>query len=231
VQQGRFGACLMAEPALVARCWEAMARATTLPVSIKCRLGIDEQDEAEALPFFVATLAAAGCRRFVVHARKAWLKGLSPKENREVPPLRPELVQRLKAERPELEIVLNGGIETLDEAARALAWTDGAMLGRAAYQRPWLLAEVDRRFFDIAAVPSRTEVLAALVELAERHCASGWPLRFLARHTLGLMHGLAGARRWRQVLSQGMHAAGAGPDLFLEAARGLELEQPREIAA
>jgi len=231
VQRGRFGACLMAEPALVARCWAAMAQATALPVSVKCRLGIDEQDEGEALPAFVATLAAAGCRRFVVHARKAWLQGLSPKENREVPPLRPELVRRLKAERPALEIVLNGGLEDLDDAAQALAWADGAMLGRAAYQRPWLLAEVDRRFFGATAAPDRTEVLAALVQLAEAHCAAGWPLRFLARHTLGLMHGLPGARAWRQVLSQGMHAPGAGPELFVAAARGVDFAAPRELAA
>jgi tRNA-dihydrouridine synthase A len=231
VQQGRFGACLMGEPALVARCWQAMARASALPVSVKCRLGIDEQDETEALPAFVAALADAGCRRFVVHARKAWLKGLSPKENREVPPLRPELVRQLKEARPGLEIVLNGGLEDLDAVASALAWADGAMLGRAAYQRPWLLAEVDRRFFAASAVPSSSAVLASLVELAEEHCAAGWPLRFLARHTLGLMHGLPGARRWRQILSEGMHAPGAGPELLLRAAQGVDLEPARELAA
>ena len=226
VQQGRFGACLMAEPALVARCWEAMARAAALPVSVKCRLGIDEQDERDSLPAFVGTLAAAGCRDFVVHARKAWLKGLSPKENREVPPLNPALVRALKAERPDLSIVLNGGIGSLDEAEAALGWADGVMLGRAAYQTPWLLSEVDRRFYGGPLAPTRAELLDGLVALAEAHCREGWPLRFLARHTLGLMQGIPGARRWRQVLSQGMHSIGAGPALFREAAKSLDLDGP-----
>jgi len=231
VQQGRFGACLMAEPDLVARCWEAMAEARPLPVSVKCRLGIDAQDEAEALPAFVERVAAAGCRTFVVHARKAWLKGLSPKENREVPPLRPELVQALKASRPELRIVLNGGLRSLDEAAQALDWADGVMLGRAAYQSPWLLAQVDRRFHEAPEAPAFPEVLERLAALAEAHCAAGWPLRFLARHTLGLAQGLPGARRWRQVLSQGMHDPAAGPALFREASRHLLTDHPRELAA
>jgi len=232
VQQGRFGACLMAEPALVARCWEAMARASALPVSVKCRLGIDEQDERDALPAFVGAVAAAGCTAFVVHARKAWLKGLSPKENREVPPLRPELVRALKAEHPALRIVLNGGIGDLDAAAAVLGWADGVMLGRAAYQTPWLLAEVDRRFYGAGeAVPSFRDILGRLQALAEAHCAAGWPLKFLARHTLGLAQGLPGARRWRRVLSQGMHLPGAGPELFGEAARSLALDAPAELAA
>ncbi|HKY94319.1 MAG TPA: tRNA dihydrouridine(20/20a) synthase DusA [Kiloniellales bacterium] len=231
VQQGRFGACLMAEPALVARCWEAMARATALPVSVKCRLGIDEQDERHSLAAFVATLAEAGCGSFVVHARKAWLKGLSPKENREVPPLRAELVHALKSDRPELHIVLNGGLGDLDQAEEALGWADGVMLGRAAYQTPWLLSEVDRRFYGATAAPSRADVLQRLLALAEAHCADGWPLRFLARHTLGLMQGVPGARRWRQVLSQGMHAPGAGPELFREAAEHLDLDRQALLAA
>ena len=231
VQQGRFGACLMAEPALVARCWEAMARAASIQVSVKCRLGIDEQDEQESLPAFVDEVAAAGCGHFVVHARKAWLKGLSPKENREIPPLRHALVRALKAERPQLTIVLNGGLADLDETAQALTWSDGVMLGRAAYQTPWLLAEVDRRFFGGAAAPTRAAVLDRLVELAEAHCAAGWPLRFLARHTLGLMQGVPGARRWRQVLGQGMHATTAGPALFREAAKSLDLVNRTAFAA
>jgi len=153
-----------------------------------------------------------------VHARKAWLKGLSPKQNREVPPLDYALVRRLKQARPDLTIVLNGGL-TLDLALEHLAWADGAMLGRSAYQEPWSLATVDPRVFGAPApLASRAEAVEALVRLAERHCAAGRPLKLLARHTLGLMNGLPGARAWRRVLSEGMTDRAAGPELFRQAA-------------
>ena len=218
VQSGRFGACLMAEPALVGDCVAALKDAVALPVTVKCRIGIDEADPEAMLFGFVEAVAARGCETFVVHARKAWLKGLSPKQNREVPPLDYALVRRLKQARPDLTIVLNGGL-TLDLALEHLAWADGAMLGRVAYQEPWSLATVDPRVFGAPApLASRAEAVEALVRLAERHCAAGRPLKLLARHTLGLMNGLPGARAWRRVLSEGMTDRAAGPELFRQAA-------------
>ena len=164
VQNARFGACLMAEPKLVARCVEQMQAATDIPVTVKHRIGIDEQDSYEELKGFVATVAAVGCRSFTVHARKAWLQGLSPKQNREIPPLRYEMVQRLKQDFPELEIVINGGITSLEVAAEQLRQLDGVMLGRAAYQDPWVLAEVDSRIFgEEDPVGSRAEAVQALL--------------------------------------------------------------------
>jgi len=224
VQSGRFGACLMAEPALVGDCVAAMRDAVDLPVTVKCRIGIDEADPAAMLFGFVEAVAARGCDTFVVHARKAWLRGLSPKQNREVPPLDYALVRRLKQARPDLTVVLNGGL-TLDLALEHLAWADGAMLGRVAYQEPWSLAAVDSRVFGAPApLANRAEAVEALVRLAERHCAAGRPLKLLARHTLGLMNGLPGARAWRRVLSEGMTDRAAGPELFRRAAAPVRFE-------
>ena len=203
VQEGRFGACLMAEPELVAACVSAMQRQVRIPVTVKCRIGIDEQDQERDLQRFIDTVADAGCRRFIVHARKAWLKGLSPKENREVPPLDYARVYRLKVSRPDLTIVINGGIEDLDQAATHLEHVDGVMLGRAAYQTPYLLAEVDRRFFDsTAAVPSRLDVIEAIIPHIERHLARGGRLNNVVRHMLGLYHGEPRARAFRRHLSE-----------------------------
>ncbi len=224
VQQGRFGACLMAEPLLVADCLAAMQDAASLPVTVKCRIGIDDADPEAMLFGFVETLAARGVTSFVVHARKAWLKGLSPKENREVPPLNYDLVRRLKAQRPDLTIVLNGGITSLAQVEEALTWADGVMLGRAAYQDPWLLTAVGRAVFGREALLRREEALEALIALAETHVAAGRPLKFLARHTLGLMNGLPGARAWRRILSEGMTDPGAGPALFHRAAAAVRFE-------
>ncbi|CAE7939419.1 dusA, partial [Symbiodinium necroappetens] len=178
-ENARFGACLMAEPELVARCVAAMGAATRLPVTVKCRIGIDEQDDEAAFRRFVDVVAdAGGAQTFIVHARKAWLQGLSPKENREVPPLRYELVHRLKQARPELTVVLNGGLCDLDAAAAQLAHVDGVMLGRAAYQNPWLLAEVDRRFFGAQTPPPRREaVLAEMKAYMAREAARGVPAK------------------------------------------------------
>lgn len=202
VQEGRFGACLMAEPELVARCVEAMRAACSIPVTVKCRIGIDDQDSEADLERFVTTVAAAGCTRFVVHARKAWLDGLSPKENRDVPPLDYGRVYRLKAAHPDLTIVINGGIRSLDEAEAHLSQVDGVMIGRAAYQTPYLLAEVDRRIFGSAEPPvTRAEVMERLIPYLERHLASGGRLNAVTRHVIGLYHGEPGARMFRRYLS------------------------------
>jgi tRNA-dihydrouridine synthase A len=218
VQEGRFGACLMAEPELVAECVAAMQRRVSVPVTVKCRIGIDAQDSEADLQRFIDTVAAAGCRTFIVHARKAWLDGLSPKQNREIPPLDYDRVYRLKASRPELTIILNGGIEELDAAARHLEHVDGVMMGRAAYQTPYILAEVDRRFFD-ATVPvlARAEVLERLIPHVERHLAAGGRLNNVARHILGLYHGQPHARAFRRHLSERAVKDGAGVEVLLDA--------------
>ena len=228
VQSGRFGACLMAEPDLVARCVATMRRAVALPVTVKSRIGIDEQEEWPALRGFVTTVAEAGCTRFIVHARKAWLRGLSPKENREVPPLRYDLVYRLKAERPDLEIVLNGGVTDLAQVDRHLEHVDGVMLGRAAYQNPYLLVEVDRRHFGDGRVPlDRHGAAAAMTGYIEAELAAGTPLAAITRHMLGLFQGVPGARLWRRHLSEQAHRAGAGLAVLQDALAQI----PRNIPA
>jgi tRNA-dihydrouridine synthase A len=215
VQSGRFGACLMAEPTLVAECVAAMQAATPLPVTVKTRLGIDELDQYAHLHGFVATVAQAGCRVFIIHARKAWLQGLSPRENREIPPLHYDRVYRLKQDFPGLEIVLNGGVTTLDEAAGHLEQVDGVMLGRAAYQNPYLLAEVDARFYgDPAAAPTRLEIVERLLPYVERELAGGTALKHIARHILGLFQGQPRARAWRRHLAEHAHRAGAGVEVL-----------------
>jgi tRNA-dihydrouridine synthase A len=218
VQEGRFGACLMAEPELVAACVAAMQRRVSVPVTVKCRIGIDEQDSEADLQRFIDTVVGAGCRTFIVHARKAWLDGLSPKQNREIPPLDYDRVYRLKATHPELTIVLNGGIEDLDAAARHLEHVDGVMLGRAAYQTPYILAELDRRFFDATLpAPPRAEVLERLIPHVERHLAGGGRLNNVARHILGLYHGQPHARAFRRHLSELAVKDGAGVEVLVEA--------------
>jgi tRNA-dihydrouridine synthase A len=222
VQSGRFGACLMAEPDLVARCVEAMASAVTIPVTVKCRIGIDDQDAEADLERFIMTVANAGCRTFVVHARKAWLKGLSPKENREVPPLDYGRVVRLKARHPQLEVVLNGGLGSLDEALQhglsPDSGLDGVMLGRAAYQTPYLLAQVDRRIYGATTgVPTRAQVMERLLPYAEVHLARGGRLNNITRHILGLYHGQPRARAFRRHLSEQAVKDGAGVEVLIEA--------------
>lgn len=219
VQEGRFGACLMAEPELVAQCVDAMHSACRVPVTVKCRIGIDDQDGEADLQRFIDTVATAGCRTFVVHARKAWLKGLSPKENREVPPLDYGRVYRLKASRPDLEIVINGGIETLDAVDEHLRHVDGVMLGRAAYQNPYLLAEVDQSLFVSGAqMPERAHVLAELQNYAARHIAQGGRLSNITRHVLGLYHGRPRGKLFRRFLSEQATRANAPAELLAEAA-------------
>ena len=218
VQSGRFGACLMAEPETVAASVAAMSRACALPVTVKTRIGIDDKDSYEELHGFVETVAAKGCRTFIIHARKAWLSGLSPKQNREVPPLHYDRVYRLKQDFPALQIVLNGGVQSLDEAEAHLAGVDGVMLGRAAYQNPAILAGVDRRFFDPASpVPDRDSAVEALLPYVEAQLASGAPLIAMTRHILGLYQGLPGAKIWRRHLSENAHRPGASATVIGEA--------------
>lgn len=218
VQSGRFGVCLMAEPELVAECVAAMQEAVTIPVTVKTRIGIDNRDSYEELVQFIRANAEAGCRIFIIHARKAWLQGLSPKENREIPPLNYERVYQLKSDFPKLTIVINGGITDLHQVDDHLRKVDGVMLGRAAYQNPYLLAQVDRRFFADDRVPlSRHQVIEALLPYVERQLEQGVYLSTITRHILGLFQGLPGARAWRRYLSENAHRRGAGVEV-LEAA-------------
>ncbi len=218
VQKGRFGACLMAEPVLVATCVAAMRRATEIPVTVKTRVGIDERDSYEHLRDFTATQRDAGLETLIVHARKAWLSGLSPKQNREVPPLRYDMVYRLKDDFPAMEIVLNGGVQDLDQAQVHLAHVDGVMIGRAAYQNPFILAEADRQFFgDTRPAPSREDVVCGLLPYARAQVAVGVPVKCITRHILGLFNGLPGARAWRRHLSQAAHRPGAAAEVIEEA--------------
>jgi tRNA-dihydrouridine synthase A len=213
VQAGRFGACLMREPRLVAEGVAAMIEAVStlprpVPVTVKCRLGVDDDHDWDRFLGFVDTVAEAGCRMFVVHARNAWLKGLSPKENREVPPLRYDWAYRLKSERSALQVVVNGGIATLDEATAHLAHADGAMLGRAAYHDPYLLHRLDAAWWP-GPLRTRAELLQAFRPHVEAWLARGVPLKHVTRHILGLFNGERGGRAFRQVLSEGAHRPGA----------------------
>ncbi len=214
VQQGRFGACLMAEPELVAECVAAMGGAVAIPITVKCRIGIDDQDSYPHLHRFVSLNQAAGCRTFIIHARKAWLQGLSPKQNRELPPLRYDVVYRLKQDFPDLEIVINGGIMDLDQAQEHLRRVDGVMIGRAAYQNPYLLAEADQRLFgDRRPPPSRHQVIERFLPYMEARLGEGVRLGSMTRHILGLFQGQPGARAWRRYLSEHAHRPGAGVEV------------------
>jgi tRNA-dihydrouridine synthase A len=228
VQSGRFGACLMREPALVARMWASVQAAVPdVPVTIKCRIGVDDQEPREALFALVDAAASEGCRTFIVHARKAWLSGLSPKENRDVPPLDYDLVRLLKRERPGLEIILNGGLRDIEHALVESEGVDGAMLGRAAYQNPALLLDVDRRVFDSAAPSaSREEAVARYLPYVDARLEEGVPLHAMVRHMLGLFHGRPGGRAWRRVLSERAHRTGAG----LEVVHAALAETQRDFA-
>jgi len=218
VQRGAFGACLMAEPRLVADCVRAMRDATTLPVSIKHRTGIDRAESYEFLRDFVGIVADAGCDLFIVHARNAWLKGLSPKENRAIPPLRYDFVHRLKRDFPALTIVINGGLADLEPIVAQLDAVDGVMLGRAAYHDSWLLAELDATLFGAGAPHrSRADVVASMTHYAMRQAEHGVVVRQIARHMLGLYHRQPHARVWRRMLSDPAQLAANDPALFLEA--------------
>ena len=215
VQNGSFGACLMAEPQLVRDCMSAIRNTTDVPATVKHRIGIDDTDSYESMRDFVCTVAESGVDIFIVHARKAILKGLSPKENREIPPLQYDKVYRLKEEHPELKIIINGGITAIDECSQHLEKVDGVMVGRSAYQTPFVLAEVDRAFYDPkAAIPTRKEVLQEYIEYAEAQMTQGAYLGALTRHTLGLFQGERGAKAYRRYISENAHKKGNGPEIM-----------------
>ncbi len=229
VQAGRFGACLMREPALVAASVAAMREACSVPVTVKCRLGVDDDHSFERFLAFIDEVAAAGCGMFVVHARNAWLQGLSPKENREVPPLRYDWAYRLKRERPGLQVIVNGGIADAAEAGAHLEHTDGAMLGRAAYHDPYLLHRLDCAWFG-GEPRSRGELLRSLRPYVEAQLQRGVFLKHMTRHMLGLFHGERGGRAFRQVLSEGAHKPGADWALIEQALALTESFAARDAA-
>ena len=226
VQNNMIGACLMAEPALVAECMSAMQNAVKIPVTIKHRIGIDDMEDYEGMVNFVRTVASTGCRTFIVHARKAWLKGLSPKENREVPPLQYDKVVRLKQEHPELEIIINGGITSIEQSLKLLEDVDGVMLGREIYQNPYLLAEVDQRIYGVdKPVVSREEVMEGFIAYATDQVAKGVRINYMTRHILGLYQGLPGSRKFRRVISEQAYKPNAGLEV-IKAALGVLNELP-----
>jgi tRNA-dihydrouridine synthase A len=231
VQNGFFGACLMAKPQLVADCIKAMQDHCSIPVTVKHRIGIDAMESYQELLNFVEPIAASGCKTFIVHARKAWLQGLSPKENREIPPLDYPMVYRLKQDFPQLTIVINGGINSLTECEQHLQQVDGVMLGRAAYHNPYLLAEVDQRFYgDYKILPSRDQVLLDFIPYIEEQLAAGVALNHMTRHILGLFQGVPGAKLFRRHISQQAHKKGAGIEV-IQQALALMLEARRDAEA
>lgn len=212
VQEGQFGACLMKDPARVAECVSAMRQAVQIPVTVKCRIGVDDCDDEAFLWRFVEEVSAAGCTKFIVHARKAWLKGLSPKENRTVPPLNHNLVCKLKRCFPELMIVINGGIENIEQTVQFLDILDGVMIGRAAYQTPFLLGDIEKNLFIKSNIRSRADILLEMKNYAQmQNTRYGTPVKSVTRHMMGLYHGLPGARKFRRVLNTAPHRS---PDDF-----------------
>lgn len=214
VQSGAFGACLMARPELVADCVRAMRSAVDVPVTVKTRIGIDNQDSEAFLRVFVETVAAAGCDTFVIHARKAILQGLSPKENRTVPPLNYPRVYSLKRDYPSLNIVLNGGVTTAQACLDHMQRVDGVMIGRQAYQQPWFLTELERVMGGASAITRRDDAVTAMLPYVDKELAAGAQLKHITRHMLGLYAGEPGARAWRRYLSENAHRSGAGPDIL-----------------
>ncbi len=218
VQKGAFGACLMAEPDLVARCVAEMRKSANIPVTVKCRIGIDELDSFEFLDTFVSKIVEAGCTTFIIHARKAWLKGLSPKQNREVPQLDYDRVKQVKEKYPQLEIILNGGIQTLAQTRDNLQDLDGVMIGREAYQNPYFLAEIEHGVFGNSDILSREEIARAMIPYIEQQQKDhGTPVKSITRHMLGLYHGQRGGKSWRRTLSELPYQDGARADLLLRA--------------
>ncbi len=224
VQIGRFGACLMREPDRVAECVSAMQKSVSVPVTVKTRIGVDNSEDYTFLKRFVEIVASSGCDTFIIHARKAWLKGLSPKENREIPPLCYEQVYRLKQDFPGLTVIINGGIRSLDESDAHLRQVDGVMLGREAYENPFLLSQVDQRLFGATAHEiSRQEILRKLLPYLETELARGTPLAAMTRHILGLFHGQSGGRAFRRHLSQNTHKTGAGIEVVQQALAQIDM--------
>ncbi len=228
VQSGRFGACLMAEPQVVADCVAAMRAVVNIPVTVKTRIGIDRDESTDLLYAIVAACRQAGCTTFIIHARKAWLDGLSPKENRELPPLRYGVVHQLKRDYPSLEIIMNGGIVTIEACREALLHVDGVMLGREAYHSPYLLARVDSELYGDPAPPcTREAVIERFTAYIDRERSLGTPLSAMTRHVLGLYQGMPGARLWRRVLSEQVRRPGIGSEIFSEALRAMRDAAPR----
>ena len=224
VQSGMFGACLMATPQLVADCIKAMLDVVSIPVTVKHRIGIDEMDSYAQLCDFVGVVAESGCNCFIIHARKAWLQGLSPKENRDKPPLQYETVYRIKQDFPDLEIVINGGVMTLDEAGEHLQQVDGVMIGRAIYHDPWILANADGRIFGQPnALSSRQDVIGKMLPYIEKELAVGTRLHHITRHMIGLFNGVPGARRWRRYLSENACRKDADVRVLLQAVEQMNL--------
>jgi tRNA-dihydrouridine synthase A len=218
VQKGAFGACLMAEPQLIAECVDTMRAAVDIPITVKNRIGIDEQDEEEGLRHFIEVVAEAGCETFIIHARKAWLKGLSPKENRDIPPLNYELVYQIKREFPALNIIINGGIKTVESSRGHLLHVDGVMLGREVYHNPYLLAQVDAEFYGEAENKySRQQILQLYFPYIEQQIEQGVHLKHMSRHLLGLFQSQPGAKAWRRHISENAHKDGAGVEVLSEA--------------
>jgi tRNA-dihydrouridine synthase A len=232
VKEGRFGACLMAEPTLVAECVAAMKRAVKIPVTVKCRIGIDEQDPEQALDTLARGVVAAGSDALIVHARKAWLNGLSPKENRDIPPLDYGRVYRLKAALPDVPVIINGGIGSIEEAREHLAHVDGVMLGRAAYQEPWRLLAVDSELFgETAPHAAMKDVFEAMMPYIARELAQGTRLHAITRHFVGAFHGVPGARAFRRHLAEHGVKSGAGIDVLRDAVALVRERQQASLAA
>ena len=229
VQSGRFGACLMAEPALVAECVSAMAGATSLPVTVKCRIGIDDMDEESGLDSFIDAVEGAGIKTVYLHARKAWLQGLSPKENRDIPPLNYDRAARLAAARPDMQVILNGGLDNIATTLEQLPSFDGVMLGRAAYRTPMILADLAAPIFG-REVPARLQIAGAMADYADRRTAEGVPLHAITRHMLGLYHGQRVARLWRRHLGEEARNRKDGGALIREVAAACE-EMAAKLAA
>lgn len=224
VQKGAFGACLMAEPALVADCVDAMKQVCDIPVTVKTRIGIDDRDDYQFLLDFVGPIAESGCDTFIIHARKALLKGLSPAENRTVPPLNYETAYRLKRDFPKLNIILNGGLKTIEDIQNALPHVDGVMIGREAYSNPWFMHDIEKHIFGYDSGKSQHDIVLALMPYIEQSLQKDVPLKDITRHILGLFQGMRGARRWRQILSAEAYKPSAGTNIVRMALDAIELE-------
>lgn len=229
VKSGQFGACLMLEPQLVADCINAMTSAVKIPVTIKCRIGVDHRDSYEDLKHFVEITHQAGCQVFIIHARKAWLQGLSPKQNREIPPLQYNMVEQIKRNFPQLTIVVNGGIKTITEIDSHLSYADGVMIGREAYSNPYLLADIENHYYPSKKSLSRFGVIEQFIPYMAEQLTIGVRLSSMTRHILGLFQGQKGARIWRRSLSESAHKVGAGIDVVLKALESVSLANNEEL--
>jgi len=223
VQNGNFGACLMKDATLVASCIDAMKQKVDIPVTIKCRIGVDEFEGYDFLTDFIGQSADKGCDTFIIHARKAWLQGLSPKDNRTIPPLDYDIVYRLKRDFPQLKIILNGGLKTIEQISQALEHTDGVMIGREAYQNPYMLSELEHLILKTPDLPSRHQVLDSMMPYIQTELENGVALKDITRHMLGLFQGIRGARKWRQILSENAYKTNAKSDLLRIAVKSISV--------